>query len=143
VELDSVGYARKEDKNCEIKKGGGGGEQHFTITAKMLQMFIFYNNDTSNGQNTTSEPKFEASNNKSCTSMCASVHDVNTNVATDPEASYYPRPVVHSSRQRAATVENTRLRSFPYCYSLSSSRWRNGSSTGRHSLYFFKGVPQV
>ena len=57
--------------------------------------------------------------------MCASVHDVNMNVVTDPEARYYHRPVVHSSGQRAATVENTRLRSFPYCCSLSSSRWRN------------------
>jgi len=58
--------------------------------------------------------------------MCASVHDVNMNVVTDPDAPYYLRPVVHSSGQRTVTVENTRLRSSPYCCSLSSSRWLNG-----------------
>lgn len=93
---------------------------------------------------TPSEPRFDASNNKRCTSMCVSVYDVNMNVVTDPEARYYLRPVVYSSGQRAATVENTRLRSSPYCCCLSSSRWRNGlfSSTGRHSLYFQSAHPR-
>jgi len=117
--------------------------EHFTITEKMLQMFILYKKDTSNGQNTTSEQRFEASNNKSCTSTCASVNDVNRNVVTDPEARFHLRTVVYSSGQRAATVENTRLRSSPYCCSLSSGRWRNGLFHWQTAFIFKVRTPGV
>jgi hypothetical protein len=139
-----VGYARKGDKKVEIKRGGGGGGvEHFTITVKMLQMFIFYKNDTSKGQNTTREPRFEASKNKSCTSMCASVNDVNMNVVADPEARYCLRPVAYSSGQRAATVENTRLRSFLIATVFHQAAGVMDSSTGRHSLYFQSSYPRL
>jgi hypothetical protein len=120
-----VGYARKGDQNFETKRVGGeesGGVEHFTITVEMLQMFILYKNDTTNEQDITTEPRFDASNYKSCTSMCASVNDVTMNVVTNPEGRYYLRPFVHSSGQQSKTVKNTRLRSSPHCCNLSSSR---------------------
>jgi len=117
--------------------------EHFTVTVEMLQMFILYKNDTSNGQNITTDQRFDASNNKSCTSKCASVNDVTMNVVTDPEARYYLRPVVYSSGQQSATVENTPLRSSPHCCSLSSSRWRNELFHWEKTLIFNVRTPRV
>jgi hypothetical protein len=116
--------------------------EHFTIKVKMLQMFILYKNDTSNGQNTTSEPRFEAPNNKSCTRMCAFVNDVNMNVATDPEARYYPRPVVYSSGQWPATWKTSDSAVPLIAAFFYQAAGLTDSSSGRHSLYFQSAYPR-
>jgi hypothetical protein len=129
VALDSVGYARKGDQNCEIKGGGEAVECNILPSRRkcfkcLSSIRTILQTDKTLQVNRNSKPPIIK-----VVQACVPVF---MNVATDPEARYYPRPVVDSSGERATTVQNTRLRSFLYCCSLSSSRWQTQPS-------FFKG----
>jgi hypothetical protein len=76
--------------------------------------------------------------------MCDSINDVDMNVVMDPEDRYYLRPVLYSSGQRDAAVENTRLRASPYTLQsfFSEAVGELHSSTGTHSLHFQNAYPR-